>query len=238
MKGQSPSTRLMIAKMQGLAALGMTYNEAAEEIGASYHYVASFVNRHGIELRQLTRGRHPSSPDDRSDEMRALYQQGQTLQQIGEKFGVTRERVRQIIHKHYGMRGQDGGQAEVARKKRREFMKKRDARCIRAWGCNYRDYQTILKHPDQPTLAFSMQKRNARERGIGWELSLWQWWKIWEQSGHWADRGRGHGYCMCRLNDSGPYAVDNVYVATGAENMRDFWVKKRAAALQSDARVA
>jgi hypothetical protein len=98
----------------------------------------------------------------------------------------------------------------------------------RAWGCSYSDYRSILAHKDQPNHAFSMQRKNAERRGIDWELSLSQWWKVWEQSGHWNERGRGAGYCMCRLNDTGPYAIDNVYIATGIENMRDYWVNKRS----------
>lgn len=161
--------------------------------------------------------------------MRAQYVAGQTLEQIGERYSITRERVRQIITKHYGIRAKDGGKAEVARKNRQAFQKKRDARMMKCWGCTYKQYRSILKRPDQPTYAFSQQRKSAGQRGIGWELNLWQWWKIWEHSGHWAERGRGHGYGMCRLNDVGPYAADNVYIGTGVENVQDYWVNKRAA---------
>ena len=38
--------------------------------------------------------------------------------------------------------------------------------------------------------------------------------------GNWEERGRGHGYQMCRVRDAGPYAVNNVYIATGPEYER------------------
>lgn len=229
----NPATRLMIEKLNELALQGMSYAQAAAVIDGKYHYVAGFSRRYGIPFRLEQRGRKLGSGreaaiNERSEEMRALYIDGQTLEQIGKKFGISRERVRQILTLHYGMRAPNGGKAVASRKARKEFNRKRDARHIKHWGCSYREYQKILKHPDLPTRAFASQRQNAKKRGIEWSLSLWQWWKIWEQSGHWAERGRGRGYCMCRLNDCGPYSVDNVYIATGAENMRDYWVNKHA----------
>lgn len=231
----NPSTRLMVAKLNDLAALGMTYVEAAAEVGAAYSCVASYVRRYKIPLRQLPRGRPCVNADARSLDMLELYKTGQTLIQIGEKYGITRERVRQILTKYHGTRREDGGQCEQARKKRKEFQRKREARAHKVWGCGYREYKRILKHEGKPTYAYWMQRRNAITRKIGWELNLWQWWKTWEQSGHWKDRGRGKGFCMCRLNDVGPYSVDNVYIATGSENMQDYWVNRHASELEAAA---
>lgn len=227
----NPATSLMVAKLNELAALGKTYEEAAREIGTTYGYIASYVSRFGIPLRQKPRGRpRRVAPDERGEDMRALYLDGITLREIGEKYAITRERVRQILHKDFGIRAPDGGKSASCRKARQAFNKKRDARCMKHWGCSYRNYKRILKHPGQPTYAFSAQRKNAQQREIGWELSLWDWWKIWETSGHWDDRGRGRGYGMCRHNDVGPYAVDNVYIATGTENIQDYWADVKSGA--------
>jgi hypothetical protein len=49
--------------------------------------------------------------------------------------------------------------------------------------------------------------------------------EVWD--GKIAKRGRGHrAYCMCRHKDQGPYAPWNVRIATGYENMLDWWEKK------------
>ena len=70
------------------------------------------------------------------------------------------------------------------------------------------------------TRAYQYQRRNASERGIGWELTLAQWWDIWESSGHWEQRGRGKGcYVMGRHADKGPYAVGNVVICSQKENI-------------------
>lgn len=220
------ATKLFIDHLRELAAAGLTLAEAAKDAGIGYTCLCRLAGDHDISFKRQMRSERPAAKM-RAQDMRQRYEDGETLEQIGQRYGLTRERVRQILTGKFGTTGRDGGQSEMARRKRREFHKKRDARCLKQWGCTYRQYHQILKHPDKPTYAYAQQRRNARLRGIGWELSLIQWWKVWEQSGNWANRGRGRGYCMCRLNDTGPYAVDNVYVATGVENIQDHWINRR-----------
>lgn len=226
--------KLLANHVRELAARGLTRAQAAAETGLCYNSIVHIALKHDIAF---TRQRMEPRPGHRAraQEMRQRYEDGETLEQIGQRYNLTRERVRQIMTKWFGTTSRDGGAAERARRTRRELHKKRDARCHRKWGCSYRQYQQILKHPGQPTYAFARQRINAGKRSIPWELNLLQWWKIWEQSGKWSGRGRGRGYCMCRLNDTGPYSVDNVYIATGAENMQDYWVRRRATTIEERA---
>lgn len=218
--------KLFVEHLRELAGRGLTLAEAAKEAGIGYAYLCTLASKHDITFKRQMMSERPESKM-RAQDMRQRYEDGQTLEQIGQRYGLTRERVRQIMTEKFGTTGRDGGQSEMARRKRREFHKKREARCLKQWGCSYRQYHQILKHPDKPTYAYVQQRRNARARGIGWELSLIQWWKIWEASGHWNDRGRGRGYGMCRHRDAGPYAVDNVYIATCVENIQDHWIDRR-----------
>ena len=219
--------RLVLAALQEMAARGLTARQASDQTGMSYAAVSYYRDNHNVPFAKVTVGRPINSgvqgPDERSERMRELYQSGKTLVEIGAEYKITRERVRQIIHKHYKLRAVDGGKSEQTRQARREFQRKRDKRSQRSWGCDYRTYRKILKQEGKPTYCYWQQRRNAKTRGIKWELNLWQWWQIWQHSGHWADRGRGTGYGMCRHNDAGPYAVDNVYIATGIENIQDYW---------------
>lgn len=221
--------QLLIEHLKKLSEQGRTLAQAAKECGLAYGYVCVLSNKHDITF---TRQKMAERPDlrARAEEMRQRYEGGETLLQIGHRYGLTRERVRQILAAKFGTTARDGGNAERARRNRREKYKGRDARSMRAWGCSYAQYIKILKHPDKPTYAYWAQRKNAQRRDIPWELNLWQWWTIWQKSGHWLERGRGRGYQMCRLNDIGPYSVDNVYIATGDDNMRDYWVNRRAAA--------
>lgn len=71
-----------------------------------------------------------------------------------------------------------------------------------------------------PLRAYQHQRQAAVvRRKIEWRLTLPEWWAIWEQSGRWQDRGVGRGYMMCRMGDKGAYAVGNVYIGSGVENL-------------------
>jgi hypothetical protein len=97
--------------------------------------------------------------------------------------------------------------------------------CTAAEWCALRDIGHAMVRlgasPDATPLRAYSHQRNAalNHRRIGWELSLMQWWSIWTESGHWHERGLGRGYQMCRKGDIGPYAVGNVFIAPGAENL-------------------
>jgi hypothetical protein len=70
-----------------------------------------------------------------------------------------------------------------------------------------------------PLRAFQHQRYRAGARGIEWKLTLAEWWAIWEESGHWRERGIGRSFMMCRIGDLGPYEVGNVFIGPGVMNL-------------------
>jgi hypothetical protein len=177
-------------------------------------------------------------PDERSERMAALYRGGTTLQAIGDEYGITRERVRQLIGKYHGLKGDDGGFIIRARLNDARRAASRDTRWLSTHGCTYSQWRYLLAlgknmqakgvgSARTPLGAFKSQKNNAGQRGIGWELTVWQWWTLWQESGRWAKRGRGQGYVMCRKGDSGPYAIGNVVIATAVENIAEYYTTTR-----------
>jgi DNA-binding CsgD family transcriptional regulator len=205
---------IVIEQLKALAASGFTRKEAAAQLGISQSWICTCALRHDIKF---IRSGLALEPTVRERQMAALYRSGKTLAEIGAQYGITRERVRQLLAKFFQMDASDGGQAKVAADKRAKFEADRNAKSLKKWGCNWDQY-VIIRGLKKPTRAYATQRKNADKRGIGWELNLWQWWCIWQQSGKWAQRGRGQGYMMCRKGDVGPYAVDNVFIATGCEN--------------------
>jgi hypothetical protein len=74
--------------------------------------------------------------------------------------------------------------------------------------------------PDKPLRAFQKQRASAKRRGVRFLLSFEEWMELWEQSGFWPQRGKGADkYVMAREGDRGPYAVGNVKIITGRENL-------------------
>ena len=195
---------LRLAKLRKCAARGLSRKETAKLLGIHDRTVHNDALKHGITFSK----KYSVSADvrfeqlSRAVEFAKLYREGKTLDQIGRLHGVTRERVRQIMTKHVGIRANDGGKHKIAQKKERERNAKRDAKSLKKWGCKWADY-VRLRAMRHPTLRFAAQRQNAIRRGIGWELTLWQWWQIWQHSGKWAERGRGHGYGMAALRQVG-----------------------------------
>lgn len=159
-----------------------------------------------------------------SDKIIDYYKGGNTLEWIGVKYGVSRERIRQILAEH-GVTGQHGGQAQKTAKKKAERKAKRDAKYLKSKGMLAEDY---FMTPYKARQQFVGQRRNAMYRGIEWGLLYSEWWKIWEDSGKWKMRGRGKGYCMARKGDSGGYTKDNVYICTNRKNIQDGFINKPA----------
>jgi hypothetical protein len=155
----------------------------------------------------------------RRAEMAALYHQGKTLMEIGEIYGTTRQNIQQQLAK-FGVRSKEGGGAVKKARRQEVALAKLDEKSMRRYGCTYTQFQE-LKQMRKPLRAYRRQQSGAAGRGISWELTFWQWWTIWKESGHWERRGLGQGYVMCRKGDEGPYAVGNVFIAPAIMNSSD-----------------
>lgn len=72
---------------------------------------------------------------------------------------------------------------------------------------------------------------NSKQRGIDFHLSFDEWWEIWQQSGHWSQRGCRKGqYVMSRYGDKGAYEVGNVFIQPALHNIRDSNCKPKSPA--------
>lgn len=213
------------------AEKGVTRHEAAQNLKLHYSRVCQIAREEGIAFSRVyhTSEETQSRIKSRADVMAALYREGYTLEQIGAQFGVTRERARQVMTKIHGVTGSDGGGFVKAARRAEKIKARKDATCMKKWGCTWQQWQDLKQIGRDmrsagkglfttPTGAWRGQRNNAKRRGIEWELTLGQWWDIWQQSGHWDERGRGQGYVMCRHGDEGPYAVGNVFIDTAVNN--------------------
>jgi hypothetical protein len=85
-----------------------------------------------------------------------------------------------------------------------------------------------------PRGKYTRHKANAKRRGVAFELTFEQWFKLWAGSGHFDQRHNksADGYVMARIADRGPYAVGNVIIkphrANVAERNSAFAYAKRA----------
>lgn len=92
----------------------------------------------------------------------------------------------------------------------------------------------VKRYAQSPRGKFSQHKKNAKVRGIPFELTFVEWLRVWVESGHFDERSNktADGYVMARRGDRGPYAVGNVEIVAHrinvAERNRNFAYAKRA----------
>lgn len=74
----------------------------------------------------------------------------------------------------------------------------------------------------QKYLAHMKRTRNRKDRlgnPIEFRLTFTEWKRIWDESGHAHERGRGKGkYCMARFDDLGHYEVGNIKIQSFTDN--------------------
>ena len=181
-------------------------------------------------------------PTDRDREMHRLVSEGASFNDVAIRYGMSRERVRQIFQTCFGMTMKDCGKYKntTARKiektinKRDESRRRKEERCSKQFGC---DMDTLISINGKmhscaeldystPAWKYLNQKRNAKNRNIEWNITFPEWWHIWKESGKYQLRGRGYGYAMARYGDSGAYEIGNVYICTGAQNSSDSFIVK------------
>ncbi len=159
---------------------------------------------------------------DHIEVIAARYRAGETLEQIGQTFGVTRERIRQLL-RDAGVDSANGGAKIRTARKAAAFAEGKARRFFMRYGMTRAMYRAInsgVARPDMPITAYTQQVGNARMRGIEWRFTFGTWWAVWLASGQWDKRGRTTGnYVMSRFGDVGPYSPDNVKIVTNTENI-------------------
>lgn len=163
----------------------------------------------------------------RDAEMERLYRSGVTLDDIGLKFSITRERVRQIMDKR-GVPSRAGMNLRTMQRARQKELLRRskwDRRSMSIYGCSFElarelNGGLVFSAKRSPARIYIDQRKNSIRRGISWKITFPEWVALWKDSGKWEQRGRG-GYVMARIGDSGPYRVGNVEIITSAQNAKD-----------------
>lgn len=211
---------------------GETLRDIAKSYGVASGTVMLWLDRAGVERR--SRGRVRGSRNDSNRGVRDLdrcaeivsrYREGETLQAIGDRFGITRERVRQIL-RQVKVACEEGGMRKRGRIRDYQAQLKRKARYLKRYAVTPEEYARLRRIG--AVKAFQEQRGNASRRGIEWRFKLGEWWAVWRESGAWHLRGRGYGYVMARFGDTGPYAPDNVKIIHGVANIREYWERLRS----------
>jgi hypothetical protein len=140
------------------------------------------------------------------------FKNGETHKQIGDDYGVCRERIRQIL-KRYGLTHENGGFYKKSAKKKAAEQRARDNKFLVWWGCTRAERALIPKDVQK---AFKDKKRNVTTLGMEWSITLPEYWAIWQASGYWEVMSAGD-YGMSRKNNKKPWTKNNVHITTAYE---------------------
>lgn len=161
---------------------------------------------------------------------------GETLQQIGESFGVSRERIRQIL-KACGVNAKDGGVRVRTAEKRERAQAEHLSKRLLVLGCTRAEFVALsgTRFVERCPLAkaFVCQSRSAMGRGEVWDLPFPEWLGVWQRSGQIANRGIGPGkWVMTRIDRNEYWMLGNVEIVSWTEacvNRRQYKSREKMA---------
>lgn len=226
---------------------GVSLMILSEQFGIGIAHISSILKQQDVPTR--SRGRPKGFVNDavtheRNERIAQLYQEGLTLETIGQKYGLTRERIRQIIRTQ-GVSKTEGGAALARQRRIASKSQYKEAFYLKRFGHTKAEHLRLLQM-DHKDLAAGVQMyrlrmyrfRQARSnlrRTYGWTLTLAQWWAIWEASGLWHLHGRGAGlYGMVRLDRSKGFELGNVEIREFRAIVKSpRWTKRLRAAQRS-----
>ena len=146
--------------------------------------------------------------------MIAQYKSGKTMQQIGNRYRITRQRVQQVFFEH-DVKWTDGGFHVKCHNRKLAKIEAYKNQWMKHYGCKRFEYTAIMPGKfavNRNNLAYSYTA--LRRNNIGrFNLSFPAWHKLWQDSGLWDKRGLHKGqYVMSRIDKSKPYELGNVRV--------------------------
>jgi hypothetical protein len=178
-----------------------------------------------VETTKLKRGRLGVNYDYKKIE--CDFRKGKTLNEIGDEYGVTRERIRQIL-RSLDIKSCDGGVSVRGDINKRIKMKlqaiSHHNRALR-WG--FSKFEELIAHvteygnstdPTSPMRRYLDFKNHSRKYSHAFNVTFAEWWCVWKSSGKWHLRGKGK-YGMRLIDVSKSYQKDNleIYSISGSE---------------------
>jgi predicted DNA-binding protein YlxM (UPF0122 family) len=199
----------------------MTVKEVAAKYNVYPTIIYSILRAYKVPLRGYA---GLMSPEGRDDEICELYRSGYTMQEIGDRYNISRQRIQQILAK-FNMTYEDGGNHVKSVARQEQLKQEMDERSFNNYGYTREQFHMLRgTHEDYNKSALGKWyqfKKNCEIHGFELQLTPLEWWDIWQKSGkfHLLERA-GDGYCLGRIDQKGPFSKENCVVRKFSENCR------------------
>jgi len=150
-----------------------------------------------------------------------LSPNNRTMQDIGDEFGISRERIRQIL-KDNNVSATAGGATARGKLRRereeQELADRTERRYYRTYGCDEKTVREInggreLSNNRSPAARYKFYKWNLKRlQGLECAMSLPEWYSVWQKSGHYSDDSLRTQYGMVVVDKTKPVTADNVKI--------------------------
>lgn len=173
----------------------------------------------------MTRDEQRRVREKKAKTMARMARKGRTLQEIGDLYGISRERVRQLIGDLVPREKRGIAITAKENRKRRNQEKCenttrwRTKSCREIFGCTLEEYKKInggLAPRSRIILKYVRKRQNVLNNlDDKWDLSLVDYYELWEKSGKRRSIGKTKDkYCLTRKDLTKGFTKDNCIITT------------------------
>lgn len=144
----------------------------------------------------------------RESDMIDMYVSGLTYREIGEIYGVSRQRIHQIL-KPFGITWVDGGAHLISQKRLAEYEARLEAKIQDKYQITLSDYREFMANGYKYSWIRAYQNHRNNHKKDGYNLSFKDWWEFLSSHDNYEDYARG-GYSLVRRTKNLPWSKFNL----------------------------
>lgn len=146
------------------------------------------------------------------------FKAGKTTTELATLHGVSYQAIHRILKKHGLSRKSGGKSAQVAARNAAETAA--SSAIQERHGCSTEQWDALRAMDEDykktPLAAYNTFKNNFQNvhPDVGFDLTLWNWWLMWEASGRWTQRMRNPEgmWVMAQVDKSLPLTKENARI--------------------------
>lgn len=154
------------------------------------------------------------------------FRAGKTTTELKEEFGCTTQGIQRLLRKN-GLTRKDGGKHAQMAARKVTTSDHPKAMCDK-YGCTKEQWDRLRAMDEDykktPLAQFHTFKNNFQNinPGVEFNMTMWEWWCIWEKSGMWGKHKRNPDgmHVMVQIDKAKPLTSDNAQIVQFGDHLR------------------